>query len=117
MSGGWGVIGVVLILFHFAFPFLVLLSRDLKRNAKWLSLMAIFILMMRLVDLFYLIAPSPYVGKSGDVNFHLSVLDFLAPVAVGGLWLWWFLGELQKRPLVPVNDPFLDNAIAHGKAH
>jgi hypothetical protein len=117
MSGAWGVIGVVLILFHFAFPFLVLLSRDVKRNAKWLSLMAIFILMMRLVDLFYLIAPSPYVGKSGDVNFHLSVLDFLAPVAVGGLWLWWFLGELRKRPLVPVNDPFLDNAIAHGKAH
>jgi hypothetical protein len=44
-------------------------------------------------------------------------MDFIAPFAVGGLWLWYFFGELQKRPLVPVNDPFLESAIEHGKAH
>ncbi len=118
IQGTWGAIGVILIFFHFAFPFLVLLSRDIKRNAKWLSLLAIFILVMRLVDMYYLIGPSPTLDSHGlEVPFHLSWMDFVAPVAVGGIWLWWFFGELLKRPLVPINDPYLENAIAHGKGH
>ena len=52
-EGTWGVIGVLLIILHFAFPFLVLLNRDLKRNAKWLMRIAIFILIFRLVDMYY----------------------------------------------------------------
>jgi hypothetical protein len=44
-------------------------------------------------------------------------MDFVAPIAVGGIWLWWFFGELVKRPLVPINDPFLESAIEHGKGH
>ena len=118
IQGGWGVIAVMLIVFHFAFPFLVLLSRDIKRNAKWLSVLAIFILVMRLIDMFYLIGPSPTIeSHAHEVPFHLSWMDFVAPVAVGGIWLWWFFGELMKRPLVPINDPYLENAIAHGKEH
>ena len=120
MEGTWGVIGVLLIFFHFAFPFLVLLSRDLKRSAKWLALMAIFILVLRLVDMYYLIGPSPRIGMHGqEVDFinSFSWMDVVAPFAVGGIWLWWFFGELLKRPLVPVNDPFLENAIKHGKGH
>ena len=118
IQGTWGAIGVVLIFFHFAFPFLVLLSRDIKRNAKWLSLLAIFILVMRLVDIFYLIGPSPTLeSHSLEVAFHISWMDFVAPIAVGGIWLWWFFGELLKRPLVPVNDPYFENAVAHGKGH
>lgn len=120
MKGGWGVMGVVLIVLHFAFPYLVLLSRDIKRNAKWLSLLAIFILIMRLVDLYYLIGPAPRVKPHGakyDLLAAISWTDFVAPLAVGGLWLWYFFGELQKHPLVPINDPFLENAIEHGKGH
>jgi hypothetical protein len=117
MSGGWGVIGVALIVLHFAFPYLVLLSRDIKRNAKYLAMLAIFILFMRLVDLYYIIGPAPTTTSHAEMGFHISWMDFLAPVAVGGIWLWWFFGELRKRPLVPINDPFLENAIEHGKGH
>lgn len=116
MEGAWGVIGVLLIIFHFAFPFLVLLNRDLKRNAKWLAAVAIFILVLRIVDMFYLIGPSPRISGHG-AGFHISWMDFAAPVAVGGIWLWYFFGQLIKRPLVPINEPFLDNAIKHGKGH
>jgi len=118
VQGGWGVMAVLLIIFHFAFPFLVLLSRDIKRNAKWLSMLAVFILVMRLIDMYYLIGPSPTIESHGtEVPFHIHWMDFLAPVAVGGIWLWWFFGELLKRPLVPVNDPYMENAVAHGKEH
>ncbi len=118
MKNGWGFIGVALILFHFAFPFLVLLQQDFKRRAKWIATLGIFILFMRLVDMFYQIAPSPRVTPGIENGaFIISWLDFVAPVAIGGLWLWWFFGELMKRPLVPVKDPYLGEAIAHGKGH
>lgn len=120
--GGWQVIGVILIIFHFAVPFLILLSREIKRQPKRLAWLAAFILFMRLVDMFYLIAPSPWIHPPADVAghaaaFHFSILDIVATIGVGGIWLWYFFGELMKRPLVPVNDPFLDNAIKHGKGH
>ncbi len=117
MEGVWGAIGVALIFFHFAFPFLVLLNREVKRNSKWLAVLAGFILLLRLVDMFYLIGPSPRTTAGHEAGFHISWMDFVAPVAVGGVWLWYFFGELLKRPLVPINDPFLENAIEHGKGH
>lgn len=120
MEGTWGVIGILLIVFHFAFPFLVLLNRDLKRNAKWLAATAVFILVLRLVDMFYLIGPSPQIGmggKSADFITSFSWMYLIAPLGVGGIWLWYFFGELMKRPLVPINDPYLESAISHGKGH
>lgn len=119
MKGVWGWIGALLIFFHFAFPFLVLLSRDLKRNSKYLAALAIFILILRLIDMYYLIGPTPRVFAHGEAagGFHFSWLDLVAPIAVGGIWLWCFFRELQKYPLVPINEPFLENAINHGKAH
>lgn len=119
MKGGWGWIGVLLIVFHFAFPFLILLQQDFKRKAKLLASMAAFILVMRLVDMFYLIGPSPRIDAHGMAKgaFVVSWMDFVAPIAIGGIWIWFFLGQLRKRPIVPVMDPFLENAIHHGKGH
>ena len=118
MTGGWQYVGLLLLFFHFAFPFLLLLSRDIKRNTKWLSWIAIFILLMRLVDMYFHIGPQPFAnGGHGYNGFHPSWLDFVAPIAVGGLWLWWFFGELKARPLLPPKDPFVENAIRHGQLH
>jgi hypothetical protein len=117
MKDGWGWVGLILILFHFAFPYLVLLSRDIKRNAKYLAIMAGFIMFLRIVDVFYHIAPSPTVTGAEPHFNAFWLLYIVGPLAVGGLWLWAFLGELMSRPLVPINDPFLENAIEHGRGH
>jgi hypothetical protein len=119
MKGGWGWIGAILIFFHFGFPFLVLLQQDFKRRAWWIASLAIFILVMRLFDMFYLIGPNPRIATHGAAQgaFIVNWMDFVAPIAVGGIWLWWFFGELLKRPIVPVNDPYLENAIEHGRGH
>jgi hypothetical protein len=119
MKGGWGYIAWALILFHFAFPFLVLLKQDLKRNASRLALVGVFVLVLRLVDMFFLIGPSPRIDTHGlgQGAFIISWLDFVGPIAVGGIWLWYFFGQLMKRPLVPVKDPFFEPAVLHGKGH
>jgi hypothetical protein len=118
-SGGWGWIAWILVIFHFAFPFLVLLQQDLKRRAKVLATVGGFVLVMRLIDMFWLIAPNPRIDTHGLAQgaFVVSWMDFAAPIAVGGIWLWYFFGQLMSRPLVPVMDPFLENAIEHGHGH
>jgi hypothetical protein len=118
-TGGWGWMAWGLILFHFAVPFLILLQQGLKRRPVRLATVAIFILFMRFVDMFFLIGPSPRIDAHGGPQgaFIISWMDFVAPIAVGGLWIWYFLDQLGKRPLVPVMDPFLENAIEHGHGH
>ena len=117
-TGGWGWMAWALILFHFAVPFLILLQQDLKRKPRKLATVAIFILFMRLVDLFFYIGPSPRIHPHGPPEaFVVSWMDFVAPIAIGGFWVAYFITQLMKRPLVPVMDPFLENAIEHGHGH
>ncbi|MEO6656034.1 MAG: hypothetical protein ABIO36_08110 [Pyrinomonadaceae bacterium] len=117
--GGWVYVAVSLILLHFAFPFLLLLKQDFKRRPVYLASIALFILFMRLVDMFYQIGPSYRVspGVLEQGAFFVSWLDFVGVISIGGIWLWWFFGELLKRPIVPVKDPYFEEAIAHGRGH
>ena len=108
ISHGWGVIALVIVLFHFALPFLLLLSRDLKRNPRMVAWVAGLMIFMRLVDLVWQVEPG---FKDQIPAFYWMYAA--APLAIGGIWLWLFLGELKKRPLLPVNDPYLPEALAH----
>jgi len=116
LRGGWQLIGLALIVFHFALPFMLLLSRDLKRRGRPLAALASAILFMRLVDLFWMIAPN-FDRQSPRLLDHLHWLDVVAPVAVGGIWMWRFFRELKKLPLLPLNDPQLPQALVleHGR--
>jgi hypothetical protein len=117
-EGSWGIVGLLLVLLHFALPFLLLLSQDIKRRSKWLATIAVFVLVMRVVDLFYLIAPNPNAhGEPIYKNFNLSWMDLVAPLAVGGIWLAAFIWFYKQRPIMPYNDPFFENAVAHGVEH
>ena len=95
---------------HFALPFALLLSRDLKRNFKLLASIAVFILLMRFVDLYWLVTPS-----FRKDSFGLSFLDFTIPIGLAGLWLAYFLLQLEKRPLMPLHAPHLEEVLEHGR--
>jgi hypothetical protein len=110
LEGGWQWIGLVLILFHFALPFLVLLSRDLKRNARLLAAVAVAVLFMRFVDVFWLIVPAFH-----PAGLWVHWMDVVAPIGLGGLWLAMFVWQLRGRPLLPLSDPALQEARAHGR--
>lgn len=118
MKGAWGWMGAALIIFHFAFPFLILLQQDFKRQTKRLATLGMFILVMRLIDMFYQIGPTPRITEGFEKGaFIVSWMDVVAPIAIGGLWLWYFIGEYMKRPIVPVKDPFYERCVSHGRAH
>lgn len=112
IHGTWGAIALAVIVLHFAFPFLFLLSRSFKRHAGKLVIVAVLILVMRLIDLFWMIEPS-FTGK----EFQFSWMDLVAPIAMGGLWLGVFARALTKRALIPINDPLYETVLEQKHAH
>jgi hypothetical protein len=112
MRGGWGVIALVLVVGHFALPFVLLLSRDLKKHAGLLAKVALMVLAARLVDLIWLVAP-----VFEHHGFPVHWMDFAIPVGLLGAWLFVFTRQLRSRPLLPVNDPYFKEAFAHGSGH
>jgi hypothetical protein len=109
MNTSWGWVGVLLILFQFIVPFLLLLSRPLKRNALLLCGVVGIVVIMRLVDLMWIVMPSFY-----ESGFHLHWLSFSLPLAIGGLWIAFFLWRLRQHPLLPMGATGLE-ALANGE--
>jgi len=107
LYGGWGVVAVIVLVFHFFVPFFLLLSQDVKRNAKVLPKIAIWLVFMRLVDLFWMTRPE-FTSQAMP-----TWLDIVLPIAFGGLWLGLFAFNLKQMPLLPLGDPELAEAIEH----
>jgi hypothetical protein len=100
INGGWGVVALLLVLFHFAVPFALLLSRSLKKNPGQLALLASFLIVMRMVDIFWHVEPALHPHE-----FHLSWVHFAVMAAMGGLWMAYFFRNLRARPLLAVYAP------------
>ncbi len=98
LNGGWGWVGLFLVLFHFALPFAILLSRPFKRNIRKLVWLATWLIVMRFVDLFWIIEPN------FSKTFVLTLADIVVPIAIGGIWLWYFFRNLAALPLLPAYD-------------
>jgi hypothetical protein len=108
MHGGWRWFSVLLVFAHFVLPFVLLLSRNLKRDMTRLARVAAMMLFVRWLDLEWLAAPA----FSDHVALH--ALDFTLPLALGGLWVFAFTRELKTRSLLPVHEPGLKEALGHG---
>ena len=109
MRGGWGVIAILLVVGHFFLPFMLLLSADLKKRPQMLARVAMFILLMRLVDTMFLIGPA-----FAHEGFPIHWMDLAVPAGMIGIWLFLFARNLRGRALMPLNDPYLKEAFAHG---
>jgi len=113
---GWISVTVFLWLFHFFVPFLILLTRRTKRNVRRLSIVAAGVLLMRFVDLYWILMPSFAHGEE-IATFHPHWLDVTTLVGVGGIWLWVFCSGLAASPLLPVKDPLLKEALEGAGGH
>jgi len=106
LQTGWRFVGVCLVLFHFVVPFCLLLSRSIKREAGLILPLVVGILVVRLIDLFWLIAPEFHTA-----GIHVSVLDLLLPASMFTLWLGCFVWQLRGRAILPLHDPEFDEAL------
>jgi hypothetical protein len=108
LHGPWAPISIAVLLLQFVAPFVLLLSRSLKRNPSAVKWVALLILIMRVVDITWTIGPVFREGSS------LHWLDFAVVFAMGALWLALFWRNLAGRSLVPAHDPYFKEAMAHG---
>jgi hypothetical protein len=115
--GGWGVIVTLDFIFHWLVPFTLLLSRDLKRNRGRLILVCKWMIFARCWDMFWLIEPN-FPDAARNLHFSFGILEYATvPVAVISFWLYFYFMQLQRRPLVAVNDPHLAEILEPDHAH
>jgi hypothetical protein len=100
LGGGWAYVGLFLVIFHFAVPFAILLSRPFKRDITRLVWLATWMLFMRYVDLFWIIEPN------FSTTFTVTWADILIPFGMRGLWLAYFCRNLSSLPLLPAYDVY-----------
>jgi hypothetical protein len=105
-EGTWAVVSVLLIAGHFIVPFLALISRDGKRSPQMLGAVALLILVMHYVDLYWLVMPN--LDEHGVVPSWFDLAGLLGPLGAGGLVV-----ALRARtsPLYPLRDPRLSESL------
>jgi hypothetical protein len=112
MQGIWGHVGLLLVLLNFALPFFLLLFRNVKRRTGSLLLVAGLVLLMRLVDMYWMVLPA-----FGGGDARLTWMNILLPFGMGGIWLGYFTWQLQQMPILPVHDPRMEGAAHHVVEH
>jgi len=108
LHGGWGWVGLFLVIFHFAVPFGILLSRPFKRDITKLVWLATWMLFARYVDLFWLVEPN------FSTTFTATWADLLIPFGMGGLWIAYFCRNLASMPLLPAYDVYAKQVLEPG---
>lgn len=106
--GKWAPVAVILLILHFAVPFLLLLQRTIKQRVERLALVAALIFVMTAVDIFWIVVPSYEVYAP-----RIHLLDIFAVIGIGGIWIAAFAFELKKLPLLPLHDPRFEGVLAH----
>jgi hypothetical protein len=110
INNGWQTIGLILVLFGFVVPFAMLLSRPFKRDIRRLVWLAVWLMLMRYLDLFWIIEPN------FSKTLNVTLADVVVPIAIGGIWLWYFFRNLAALPLLPAYDTDAHEVLqpAHG---
>jgi hypothetical protein len=110
VHGPWKWLALATALSMFAIPFLALLSQARKRDPRRLMRVAVWLLLARLVDVFWIVEPTfrnktPSGPLATAPGFTLYWTDFAAFFGIGGIWVYTFLRQLRRRPLLPLRDP------------
>ncbi|MFP5266519.1 MAG: hypothetical protein ACLGQU_04050 [Acidobacteriota bacterium] len=119
IRGGWWVICSLDVICHWVIPFCILLSRDIKRSKAKMIWVCVFMLLARLIDMFWLIEPNfPDAAGNLHITGNIGILAYVTvPIAVVAFWMFFYLNELTKRPLINVNDPHTEELLEPEHAH
>lgn len=110
VHGPWKWLTLIIALSMFAIPFLALLSQARKRNPKRLIRIAVWLLVARIIDIFWIVEPTfrnktPSGLLATASGFTIYWTDFAAFFGMGGIWVYVYVRQLRSRPLLPLRDP------------
>ena len=108
---GWRGVSLLLLFGHFVLPFLLIVSRNVKRKLPVLGFAAGWMLVMHVVDCYWLVLPYADLAR-----FHIEWIDFACLFAVVGAALTVVFYNVSKHSLVAVGDPRIGRAIRHHSA-
>jgi len=111
-SGGWGYLAWFISIFHFCVPFFLLLMRFIKKNPQRLRMVAIWMIIVRIIDVFWIVVPA---FRQRGLEIYWT--DIAVLIGLCGIWLWYFLGKLKARPLLVPDDPRNTYSRAHSHGH
>jgi hypothetical protein len=115
-GGPYRALALVIVIFHFAVPFFLLLQRPAKRTGGALALVSLLLIVMRFVDILWIVKPS----FAGTDAARLAPSDFGFPLAFAGIWLVAFTFFLRSKRLLPVwethhdRPPIKSEVYTHG---
>ena len=111
INGGWGYVGLIIVIGHFAVPFAILLSRSFKRDIRRLVWLAVWLLFMRWLDLLWIIEPN------FSSTLRITAADIVVSIAMGCLWMSYFFRNLGSLPLLPAYDPSAEEVLEPAHHH
>jgi hypothetical protein len=112
LESGWGWVSAFLLVFHFFVPFLILFSRWVKQKGRALVWVAAWMILMRMVDIYWIIVPA--FEREG---FPFRLLDVAVLLALGGIWLSFFFRRLKATSILPTHDPRIEPELTGAAAH
>jgi hypothetical protein len=112
-TGGWEYFGMMLVIGHFALPFLILLPRGIKRRPVALAIMSFWVLLMHMIDLHWLIAPAAHGAIDGhEPHAYFGAVELLCVAGVTFLFTAAVIKKLSGVSLIPEKDPRLPESLA-----
>ncbi|PIE65671.1 MAG: quinol:cytochrome C oxidoreductase [Deltaproteobacteria bacterium] len=115
VEGGWEVVTLLLALLHFVVPFFFLMSRHIKRRKATLIAGSVLLIIAHYIDMFWLVQPKlsmRYFGGGHHAFFSISIVDLLAFIGIGGLFLAVVTWRMAAKPVAPVKDPRLAESLS-----
>ena len=113
MNGGWLNLSRFLILFEFAVPFALLLSRRLKKQPGFMVPLCAGFIVIRMIDIYWEIEPS-FQARQPQLTFNWMYLA--AAAGIGGIWTFFFIRSLKSRPILVAYDPQMEELLEHEHA-
>jgi len=111
-SHGWGTVSLILVIGHFAIPFVFFMSRWMKRNPKALFFWAVYLLVMNWIDIFWLVLPNAKTGsETMSVSMGMILVDVCCTIGVGGIYVAGLLKFADHKSIMPVRDPRLEESL------
>ncbi|MDP3276685.1 MAG: hypothetical protein Q8Q09_15915 [Deltaproteobacteria bacterium] len=111
---GWQTLSIAIMAFHFVVPFILLMSRNVKRRLGAMATGTVMLLVMHAAEMYWLVLPN-FKPADGHALTSLPIhwMDLACLVGVGGAYLAMVFKLMTQHALIPVGDPRLERGTQH----